>query len=245
MNYSQEEMVTTNLDHDINSDPAPRKSNNEQNQKPNIIFILGDNHHYRTMGCGGHPFLKTPGMDNINVITAGTKPPNPSEILSSARFKTFLVEANNVYDFVFVDTPPILPVADAAEIAPLMDGVFLVYTVGKIGRGVLKRAKTNLDNVDANVSGVILNKVKPETGPEYFKYHSQHYYGPESDGVKPKRTVIRWLKKHRIPLTRGRLLKFGVLALALSLLAAGIYWQDLHLFAQDWLATIQQLLQTP
>ncbi len=189
--------------------------------------------------------LKTPGMDNINVITAGTKPPNPSEILSSARFKKFLVEANNVYDFVFVDTPPILPVADAAEIAPLMDGVFLVYTVGKIGRGVLKRAKTNLDNVDANVSGVILNKVKPETGPEYFKYHSQHYYGPESDGVKPKRAFISWLKKHRIPITRGRLLKFGVLALALSLLAAGIYWQDLHLFTQDWLATIQQLLQSP
>jgi capsular exopolysaccharide synthesis family protein len=189
--------------------------------------------------------LKTPGMDNINVITAGTKPPNPSEILSSARFREFLIEANKVYDFIFVDTPPILPVADAAEIAPLMDAVFLVYTVGKIGRGVLKRAKTNLDNVDANVSGVILNQVKPETGPEYFKYHSQHYYGPESDNLKPKRKLKRWLNKFRVPLSRGRLLKFGVLALALSLLAVGIFWQDLHLLSQDWLASVMQLFQTP
>jgi N-acetylglucosamine-6-sulfatase len=63
--YSQEEMVATNLGQDCNSNPAPRKSFNKQNKMPNIIFILGDNHQYRTMGCGGHPFVKTPGMDRL------------------------------------------------------------------------------------------------------------------------------------------------------------------------------------
>ena len=185
--------------------------------------------------------LKTPGMDNINVVTAGTKPPNPSEILSSSRFKKFLIEANKVYDFVFVDSPPLLPVADAAEIAPLMDGVFIVYTVGKIGRGVLKRAKSNLDNVDAKVLGVILNNVKPEAGPEYFRYHSQHYYGPEGETAPRKRRISKWLKKIRIPLTKGRILRLCVFVLALAILALGIFWQDLQVYTNDWLSSLNTL----
>jgi capsular exopolysaccharide synthesis family protein len=185
--------------------------------------------------------LKTPGMDNINVVTAGTKPPNPSEILSSSRFKEFLTEANKVYDFVFVDSPPLLPVADAAEIAPLMDGVFMVYTVGKIGRGVLKRAKSNLDNVDAKVLGVILNNVKPEAGPEYFKYHSQHYYGPEGESRRKKRIFSKWLDKIRMRLTKGRILRLSVLIIALSMLALGIFWQDFHAYSKDWLSSLNTL----
>jgi len=185
--------------------------------------------------------LKTPGLDNINVVTAGTKPPNPSEILSSSRFKKFLAEANKVYDFVFVDSPPLLPVADAAEIAPLMDGVFMVYTVGKIGRGVLKRAKSNLDNVDAKVLGVILNNVKPEAGPEYFKYHSQHYYGPEGETRPKKRTFSKWLEKIRLPLTKGRLLKLSVLVIALAMLALGIFWQDVQVYTNDWFSSLNTL----
>jgi len=185
--------------------------------------------------------LKTPGMDNINVVTAGTKPPNPSEILSSSRFREFLTEVNSVYDFVFVDSPPLLPVADAAEIAPLMDGVFMVYTVGKIGRGVLKRAKSNLDNVDAKVLGVILNNVKPEAGPEYFKYHSQHYYGPEGETRAKKRIFSKFLAKLKLPLTKGRILKLTVLAIALAMLAVGIFWQDFQVYASDWFSSLKAL----
>ena len=220
-------------------------------REPGITdYVLG-NYHWQEVtntisdvmlgDFGIDDILKTPGMDNINVVTAGTKPPNPSEILSSSRFKEFLAEANKVYDFVFVDSPPLLPVADAAEIAPLMDGVFMVYTVGKIGRGVLKRAKSNLDNVDARVLGVILNNVKPEAGPEYFKYHSQHYYGPEGEMGQQNRKFSKWLQKIRISPTKGRILKFGVLVTALALLALGIYWQDLHHFTNDWAATLKGL----
>jgi len=125
--------------------------------------------------------LRTPGLDNLNIIPAGTNPPNPTEILRSERFKTFLKEAHIKYDMIFIDAPPILPVADATEIATLVDGVLVVYTVGKIGRGVLKRAKTSLDNVGGKVVGVILNNVKPEAGPDYFKYHTQYYYGPDKE----------------------------------------------------------------
>jgi capsular exopolysaccharide synthesis family protein len=131
--------------------------------------------------------LKTPGMDTLHIITAGTKPPNPSEILTSDRFKTFLTEVGNSYDFIFIDAPPVMPVADASDIATLVDGVILVYMTGKIGRGVLKRVKGNLDNVDANLTGVILNKVKSDAGPEYYQYHSYYYYGNEPEVKKGKK----------------------------------------------------------
>jgi capsular exopolysaccharide synthesis family protein len=131
--------------------------------------------------------LKTPGMDTLHIATAGTKPPNPSEILTSQRFKQFLNEAGNTYDFIFIDAPPVLPVADASDIATLVDGVILVYMTGKIGRGVLRRVKANLENVDARLTGVILNKVKSDAGPDYYQYHSYYYYGSESEVKKAKK----------------------------------------------------------
>lgn len=141
--------------------------------------------------------LRTPGLDNLNIITAGTQPPNPAEILRSARFRDFLQEAHQKYDIIFLDSPPVLPVADAAELAPLVDGVILVYTVGRIGRGVLKRAKMTLDNINATVWGVILNNVRPEMGPDYFKYHTQYYYDPEKENKYKKRSkIIKFFKKY-------------------------------------------------
>jgi capsular exopolysaccharide synthesis family protein len=131
--------------------------------------------------------LKTPGMDTLHIATAGTKPPNPSEILTSQRFKQFLNEAGNTYDFIFIDAPPVLPVADASDIATLADGVILVYMTGKIGRGVLRRVKANLENVDARLTGVILNKVKSDAGPDYYQYHSYYYYGSEPEHKKAKK----------------------------------------------------------
>jgi tyrosine-protein kinase Etk/Wzc len=132
--------------------------------------------------------LKTPGMDTLHIVTAGTKPPNPSEILSSNRFRQFIKEVSKDYNFIFVDAPPVMPVADASDIARLADGVILVYMTGKIGRGVLKRVKTNLENVDAKLTGVILNKVRSDAGGEYYQYHSYYYYGSESEVKKGKKT---------------------------------------------------------
>ena len=187
--------------------------------------------------------LKTPGLDNLNIVTAGTKPPNPSEILSSSRFKEFLNEAGKEYDFVFIDAPPVLPVTDATEIAPLMDGVFMVYTVGKIGRGVLKRAKSTLDNVDAKVLGVILNNIKPEAGPEYFRYHSQYYYGPKAEGQPvEKRTIKKWFRKRFRNFAKNKLIALLVLILAVGLVAWGFFWEptmDLVDYIPKWLSFIK------
>jgi hypothetical protein len=105
----------------------------------------------------------------------------------------------------------------------------------------LKRAKSNLDNVDAKVLGIILNNVKPEAGPEYFKYHSQHYYGPEGESHHKKRKFSKWLNKIRMRLTKGRVLRFSVLIIALSMLALGVFWQDLHVYTNDWFSSLNTL----
>jgi len=132
--------------------------------------------------------LRTPGLDNLNIMTGGIRPPNPSEILSSSRFNEFLKEAKAQYDVVLLDSPPVLPVADATEIARTADGVILVYEVGKIARGVLKRAKMNLDNVSANVLGIILSNVKPEVSPDIASYHHRYYYGYRDKEESPEKT---------------------------------------------------------
>jgi capsular exopolysaccharide synthesis family protein len=135
--------------------------------------------------------LITPGMDTLHILTAGTKPPNPSEILTSNRFREFLKEAVINYDFIFIDAPPVMPVADASDIATLADGVILVYMAGKIGRGVLRRVKSNLENVDAKLTGVILNKIKSDAGAEYYQYHSYYYYGSDPQLKKGKKVKKR------------------------------------------------------
>ena len=185
--------------------------------------------------------LMTPGMDNLHVMTAGITPPNPTEILSSERFRQFLQEARSQYDFIFVDAPPVLPVADATEIAPLMDGVFLVYTVGKIGRGVLKRAKSTLDNVEAKVMGVVLNNVKPDAGPDYFRYHSHYYYGPDRSERQSQQTATEG-PRFRWPAAMAKASGVLALILALSVFVAGTIWQELPSYVPAWMQTYAKML---
>jgi capsular exopolysaccharide synthesis family protein len=173
--------------------------------------------------------LRVQGLDNLHVITAGSNPLSPSEILRSARFRQFLKEAYEEYSFIFFDAPPIMPVADATEIAPLMDGVLLVYKVGKIGRGVLKRAKMSLDNVHAKVIGVILNNVRPEVGPDYFKYQTQYYYEQpkqiERDmGIRLTAAARKAKKRFSF---RKKYFRLVFLIAAVALLLLGIFWKDI------------------
>jgi len=135
--------------------------------------------------------LKTPGMDNLHIISAGQGLLNPAEILRSPRFKDFLHEVREHYDLIIVDTPPVLPVADAFEVAPEVDGVILVYEVGRIGRGILHRAKVQLENVNSNVLGVILNNVKPDVAPDFYHYRTD-YYKEQKDDQKGATPLSRW-----------------------------------------------------
>lgn len=125
--------------------------------------------------------LKTPGIENLNVLPAGTIPPNPAELISSQYLTDLISEAKQEYDYVFIDAPPLLSAADAAVLSSKTDGVVMVYRVGKIPRGALKRAKSQLEHVKANVIGVVLNGLKAELSTDYsdYRYRSYYYYGAQ------------------------------------------------------------------
>ncbi len=106
--------------------------------------------------------LSSAGLENLHILTAGALPPNPSELLGSPLLTDFVVEVASRFDVILIDAPPALPVTDAVILSTRVDGVVLVYQTGRIGRAVLKRAKSHLDNVRAAIRGIVLNDVKAE-----------------------------------------------------------------------------------
>lgn len=121
--------------------------------------------------------LKTPGIDNLNIITSGSLPTTPSELLSSAEMANLLDNLKATFDIILIDTPPVLAVADATILAPKTDAVILVYRVGKTSRSVLSRAKTQITEIGGQVKGVVLNNISPEIEMRYGYYYHYKYYG--------------------------------------------------------------------
>ena len=119
--------------------------------------------------------MSAPGVDNLSVITSGHLPPNPSEFFNSQRIADLIAELEENFDLVIFDCPPILPVADAVLIGPKVDGVVLVYQVGKVGRTPLQRAKSLLESAQTHIVGVVLSNVGAEFSPDYYAQHQ--YYG--------------------------------------------------------------------
>lgn len=136
---------------------------------------------------GMEDIMTTPGIDNLSIITSGTVPPNPSELLNSPRIPALLAQLREKFDIVLIDTTPILPATDAAILGSKADGVVIVYQVGKIARGSLKRAKVQMDNVKAKVIGIVLNGLKPEVSLDYQDYRYESYYAYGAEHAEPKK----------------------------------------------------------
>jgi receptor protein-tyrosine kinase len=115
---------------------------------------------------------------NLTVLSSGVIPPNPSELLGSDAFTELVAYARNNYDYVIIDCPPTLLVADAAIIATQCDGVVLVTRVGKTRKNQFLGARENLNAVGANVVGVLMNMVPQSRTDEYGrKYGYGNGYG--------------------------------------------------------------------
>ncbi len=133
---------------------------------------------------------KTPGL---MFLASGPLPPNPAELLNSNRMKEVLDELLDSADFVLVDTPPVLTVADAAILAPKVDGCILVAAMGKTGQETLKISAERLLSTNSTLLGVVLNRLKSGKGNMYQSYGNDAYYAYEYGPSSPKPKSRRFL----------------------------------------------------
>jgi capsular exopolysaccharide synthesis family protein len=147
------------------------------------------------------------GRAKLFVLPAGHIPPNPSELLGSARMEHIIAEFNRAFDVVIFDTPPLLPVTDAAILAKKVGGAIIVVAAGLAHKNQLKGAVTALENVGAPISGLVLTML-PTTGPDAYGYGRYGYgYGYTDETDTQRRKAVKTADKaaRKAKIKRGKL----------------------------------------
>jgi exopolysaccharide transport family protein len=116
-------------------------------------------------------------LPELFILPAGTPPPNPAELLASAKMKNILEELRKQYDHIVIDSPPTLSVTDAVVMSTDADAVVLVIRSGHTTKPALRRARDILMQVNARVCGVLVNAVDLNSPDYYYHYEYQGKYG--------------------------------------------------------------------
>lgn len=188
--------------------------------------------------------LQRPGDEQLLVMTAGKMPPNPSELLGSSKMHEVMKSLEEWGDWVIIDTPPLLAVADAAAVARWSDGVLMVTQAGTSTREAGKKAVELLNQVGAKITGVIVwGLEESKSGSSGYGYASGYYYasyytqtpgdgkrdrrdnGAQAVGVGPDAAARRWIPEEsagrKFARFMGKLLT-GLLAFLLIVAIAAV-----------------------
>ena len=133
------------------------------------------------------------GIANLEVLTCGPIPPNPSELLGSERTRELLQHLRQQYDIVLIDTPPVISVTDALVLAPVASVYLMVARANETRIDALVKARELLERVGARIIGVVLNEFDVTTtyGSYYRYYRYYRYYHYYSDSDTRRRKVPR------------------------------------------------------
>lgn len=147
------------------------------------------------------------------VIPSGPLPPNPAEVIGSAKMKLLIQLLSTRFDYVLIDSPPILAVTDAVVLSTRVDSTIIVTSSGRTRRNQLKQAIQRLQEMkNANIAGVVLNRLTPSSGDYYYYYYQSGYYGDQADGSQGDKTQAKKGKPTKAGQTsnvrRGPLLDF-------------------------------------
>lgn len=130
-----------------------------------------------SMGTALSDAVQKTSIEGLYALTGGVIPPNPSELLGSEQMKNVLQRAKEQYDYVLIDTPPVMPVTDALIVSRFVDGMILVIASAEVKVEMARDVKNQLVNAGANILGVVLNKVRSEHHGYGYGYY--YYYGHE------------------------------------------------------------------
>ena len=125
--------------------------------------------------------------DNLHVLTAGKSTPNPSEMLGSKAMERFLEEAKEKYDYVIIDTPPVIAVTDAQILSTKVDGTILVVHAGQTKKQIVMTAVDLLKKVGANIIGTVLNSVEMKGSNYYYYYYNNEDKDERGSNKKRKK----------------------------------------------------------
>lgn len=118
-------------------------------------------------------------VPNLSVMACGPRPDNPSELLTSPEFESLIKVLREQYDFVLIDTPPVLAVTDPGIVSARVDGVIMALRIRKNGRPSAVRARKILTDLDANILGIVVNGIDHRSGSYgyYSSYRRGYGYG--------------------------------------------------------------------
>jgi len=117
-----------------------------------------------------------PGMPALWVLPTGPRPPNPAELLSSTAMENLLKELRSDFNFIVIDSPPVVLITDATILASIVDGVVLIVESEKTTRGAMLRAFRTLSLSGGKLLGTVLNKVDSRRDGYYGHYNYYYYY---------------------------------------------------------------------
>ncbi|MBK5245308.1 MAG: CpsD/CapB family tyrosine-protein kinase [Eubacteriaceae bacterium] len=131
-------------------------------------------------------------VPNLFIIASGPIPPNPSEILASRRMGELITELKKDFDYVLLDAPPLGLVTDAAVLSSVAEGYIIVVSLGESDRDGVKYVIETIQNISANIIGVVANKVR--SNKRYMDYGYHGYYEEERP-VDKKTKKKKWTKQ--------------------------------------------------
>jgi capsular exopolysaccharide synthesis family protein len=120
--------------------------------------------------------VRKTGMNNLWLMPAGPNPPNPAELLGSTRFKELLKTLREHFDWMVIDSPPVMAVTDASVIGHLTTGVVFVIGSEQVARNSARSAVEQLLGSRATILGGILNRVNVRKNPYYYAHYYKHEY---------------------------------------------------------------------
>lgn len=162
----------------------------KNNGLTNVLLDLGRTDKPEDIALLLQKAQKQTAQKGLSVLTCGNIPPNPSELIGSERMRSFIAFALTQFDYVIFDTPPCLAVTDAVVLSTLVDGTLMVTQAGRTRRNQIQQTIERLQDVQANLLGVVLNRLTARTGGHYYYYYydknAYHTEVMEVDGGSDK-----------------------------------------------------------
>jgi capsular exopolysaccharide synthesis family protein len=141
--------------------------------------------------CQASQAIQSTRFKGLSVLPCGYMPPNPAELLGSTNMREIVQALRSCYDWVLIDTPPVLAMADTPVLCPVVDGVVLIVSAEQSPRPAVLRAVDQVQAVGGKITGVVLNRVDLRRNSYYYgQYYGEYYrsyYAPAGTAAQERR----------------------------------------------------------